>query len=383
MPKKKTRRPARAGRRAAASCRPVPSGLPDATAAGQEPWPGPPRRPIADAGWLRFLPPSAGDILDTEQLVTDMFRKVAADEPLWTWSEDLEDTPSTEDLVWDEFPHLSPGEVAEVAAEWDAQEDEVRSGHRRRFTSLCSALAMAEPDGTFTDLYQFCLRVGLAEERAVGGQPWVFPNPEPRNVLDVLPPASDLAAAERAEQEREAAEQAWEDEWMRCEHAEDIISLLSDGTGGKPATTSIQRLTRLLDAPEDEIRRAIAHLARPIPRFGRSHMTCSHDPLTVPAHKVITLAIDWEAHDLDKGIRSSPPQLAGVACIACGTDYQAFPAKPQVVPGPAGAAPQLSPLVACRGTCAAGYGSPAGTGQPVPPIEDRVLRLKQVTTQSP
>jgi len=116
--------------------------------------------------------------------------------------------------------------------------------------------------------------------------------------------------------------------------------------------------------------------------FGRAHMSCTADPLTVPAHRVITLAVDWEAHDLDKGFTRTPEQLAGVACIDCGTDYQQHPERPQVTAGRAGAAPGPGPLVACRGTCAAERGSATGTGHPVPPIEDRILRLKQLTAAS-
>ena len=72
----------------------------------------------------------------------------------------------------------------------------------------------------------------------------------------------------------------------------------------------------------------------------------------------------------------------GVACIDCGTDYRQHPERPQVTAGRAGAAPSPGPLVACRGTCAAERGSATGTGHPVPPIEDRILRLKQLTAAS-
>lgn len=383
--KKKTRRPARADRRASAvrnrslssaSARDV--GLehdPDS--------PGLPGLSRPDIGWLRFLPPSAGDILDAERPVAELFGKVPADEPMWAWAEDLEDG-STEDLVRDEYPHLGQDEVAVIVAEWDAHEDEIRFGRRRRFTALCDALGMTEPEGTFADLYQFCLRVGIAEERPVGGEPWVFPVPQARDVLDVLPADSDLAAAERAAQEHAASERLWETEWMLYgEYTEQIIDLFSDGTTGEAVTTSIGRLARLLGAPEAAARHAVAHLTSPIPMFGRSHMWCSADPLTVPAHRVITLAVDWDAHDTDKGLKQSPAQLAGVACAACGTDYRAFPERAQVVPGPAGDGLQPTPLVVCRGTCAAGYGSPAGTGQPVPPIDDRVLLLEQLTAGRP
>jgi hypothetical protein len=108
-------------------------------------------------------------------------------------------------------------------------------------------------------------------------------------------------------------------------------------------------------------------------------MSCTADPLMVPAHRVITLAVDWEAHDLDKGLVRSAEQVAGVACIDCGTDYRRHPEWPQVVAGLAGAAPDPEPLVACRGTCAARHGSATGTGQPVPPIENRILLLKQLS----
>ena len=117
--------------------------------------------------------------------------------------------------------------------------------------------------------------------------------------------------------------------------------------------------------------------------FGRSHMWCSADPLTVPPHRVITLAVDWDAHDTDKGLKQSPAQLAEVACTACGTDYRAFPERAQVVPGPAGAWTSRPRWWHAGAPCAAGYGSPAGTGQPVPPIDDRVLPLDQLTARRP
>jgi hypothetical protein len=245
------------------------------------------------------------DILDAEQPVAEMFRKIPAGEPMWTWWQDQEDV-STENLVRDQFPHLSQDDVAMLAAEWAAEEDEIRSAHRHRFTALCNALGVTEPGGTFADLYQFCLQIGVADERAVDGAPWVFPTPTARNVLEILPPDSDLAAAERAAQEHAASQMLWETGWMlHGEHAEQIIDLFAEGTKRDTVTTSIQRLARLLDAPEDAARHAVAHLASPIPDFGRSHMSCSHNPLTVPAHRVITLTVDWKAHDIDKGITRS------------------------------------------------------------------------------
>jgi hypothetical protein len=344
---------------------------------GEDPVPTGLRGP--DVGWLRLLPPSACDVLDAERPVAELFGKIPVDEPMWTWGEDLEEG-STEDLVRDEYPHLSDDEVAMLVAEWDAENATNRAEQRRRFTALCDALGMPEPEGTFADLYQFCLRIGIAEEREVNGEAWVIPTPQARDVLDVLPADSALAAGERAFRERDAPQRAWEADWMRySEHTERIIDLFSDGTPGGPVTTSIQRLARLLDAPEDTVRHALAHLTSPVPEFGRAHMSCTADPLTVPAHRVITLAVDWEAHDLDKGFTRTPEQLAGVACIDCGTDYRQHPQRPQVVAGLAGAEPSGEPLVACQGTCAAEHGSATGTGQPVPPIEDRVLRLTQLT----
>jgi hypothetical protein len=108
-------------------------------------------------------------------------------------------------------------------------------------------------------------------------------------------------------------------------------------------------------------------------------MSCSADPLTVPAHRVITLAVGWEAHDLDKGLVSSAEHVAGIACIDCGTEYRQHPQWPQVVVGLAEGGQDPVPLAACRGTCAARHGSATGTGQPVPPIENRILLLKQLT----
>lgn len=147
-------------------------------------------------------------------------------------------------------------------------------------------------------------------------------------------------------------------------------------------TTSLQRLARKLEVAEDTARRALAHLVSPNPVSGRAHMSCTADPLTVPAHRVITVAVDREARDLDKGLARAPEQLAGVACIACGTDYRQHPARPQVIAGRPGASSGPDLLVACRGTCAADYGSATGTGQPVPPIEDRITHLKELTAAS-
>jgi Family of unknown function (DUF6042) len=382
MPKKKkSRRPARAARRVGAARNKLRS-----PASPRDVGPGedggalaPLRVSGVDTWWRRFLPRSALTVLDRDRPVAEVFGEIPADEAMWTWDGDEEDE-RTEDLVRDEFPHLTQDEVALVAVEWDAHDAEVRSAHRRRFTTLCDALGMAEPTSTFADLYRFCLQVGIAEERDCDGVPWVFPAPTARNVLDILSPDSDLAAAERAAQERDAAERLWETEGMLYgEYAEQIMGLFGEHMAREAVTTSIQRLARFLGIPEAAARHALAYMTSAIPGFGRSHMLCSHDPLSVPAHRVITLSVDWEAHDIDKGIAWSPAQQAGVACISCGADYRDARGRIPVVAGPAGTDPQQIPLVACQGMCAASYGSPAGTGQPVPPLEDRVLVLERLS----
>ncbi|MBV9208078.1 MAG: hypothetical protein JO037_22370 [Actinobacteria bacterium] len=224
---------------------------------------------------------------------------------MWTWAEDLEDDDSTESFVRDEYPHLAPGDVAAVAAEWDVQEAKVRSGCRRRFTALCDALGMTEPKGTFADLYQFCLRIGIAEERARDGVPWVFPAPTARDVLDVLPADSELAAAERDAQEHAASERLWETELMLYgEYTEQIIDLFSGGGARETVTISIQRPARRLGIPEAAARHALAHLTSPFPMFGRSHMSCSDDPLAVPAHRVITLTVGLGGARLGQGFHA-------------------------------------------------------------------------------
>jgi hypothetical protein len=380
--KKKARRPGRAASRAVAggSQRQQPA-LPRAVDPEQDPdlEEGLMVSPV-DRGWRRFLPPSAATILERDRPVAEMFAEIPADEPMWTWSEDLE-PESTEDLVRDEYPHLTDDEVARVTAEWDARDAAVRSEHHRRFTALCDALGVAEPEGTFTDLYRLCLQVGIAEERTCDGVPWVFPATAARNVLDILPPASDLAADERAAQEQASGVRLWETGSMLYgEYAGQVLELFSRDAGCETVTTSIARVARLLDVPEAVARQALAHLTSVIPGFRRSHMSCSHDPLTVPAHRVITLTVDWAAHDIDKGFARSPAQLAGLACVTCGADYRADPARTAVVAGPAGADPQQNPLVACAGLCAAECGSPSGTGQPVPPLEERVLLLQQAAS---
>lgn len=386
MPKKKARRPERAGRRAgAAGNRPAATAI--ARDRDREPQEAADSSPEglglrdADRGWLRFLPPSAATILELERPLTDMFREIPADEPMWTWGEDLDENESTEDLVRHYSPHLTADEVTAVAAGLDA--DAHRARHRRRFTAPCDALGGAEPEGTFADLYQFCLLIGVAEERTREGVAWVLPVPTARNVLEVLPPDSDLASAEGAAQDMDTRLRLWDSETLLYgDPAEDILDLFSGGTGREAMTTSIQRLGRFLGLPEDAARHALAHLTGVNPVFGRSRATCSDDPLTVPAHRVNTVTMDWEAHDIDMGHEPSPGQLAGVECIACGIDYRESPERTPVVAGPAGADTRQNPLIACQGSCAAGFGSPGGTGQPVPPIEDRVLILEQLAARS-
>lgn len=370
MAKKKARRPARAQRRAAdvAASRRMPL---QARSVALEDIPAAPGRLEfdADTGWRRFMPPSASDVLAAEQPVSELFGKIPRGEPIWTWWEDEDDT-STGDLVRDDHPHLRDDEVRELVAELDAETAQARAERKARFTALCEALGVPEPQGSFADLYQFCLQIGIAEERPVSGQPWVFPVPHARDVLDILPPGSPLAASERAYREHSALDRAWEADDERYGDASDTIiaELFGDGNSGAPVTTSIGRLARLLDAPEETARRAVAHLASPNPLFGRSHMSCTADPLAVPAHRVITLAVDWEAHDADKNLAPAPEQLAGVACIQCRADYREQPGRPQVTAGLAGADPRPDPLIACRGICSAECGSLAGTGQPVPSL---------------
>lgn len=169
----------------------------------------------------------------------------------------------------------------------------------------------------------------------------MFPAPTARNVLDILSPDSDWAAAERAAQERDAAERLWVTEGMLYgEYAEQIMGLFGEQMAREAVTTSIQRLARFLAIPEAAARHALAHMTSAIPGFGRSHMLCSHDPLSVPAHRVIRLSVDWKAHDIDKGIARSPAQQAGVACISCGADYRDARGWIPVVAGQAGTDPQ-------------------------------------------
>jgi len=108
-------------------------------------------------------------------------------------------------------------------------------------------------------VYPFCLQVGLVKERTCDGVPWVFPAPTARNVLDVLSPDSDLAAAERDAQERAANERLWQTEWMLYgEYAEQIIDLFKGGNAretvrpafsASPGTSASPRLRHVTRSP--------------------------------------------------------------------------------------------------------------------------------------
>lgn len=383
MPKKKKqRRPASRTRQAASRRPPRPDPVPaDVELLTRE-------RPatLGDKGWLAYLPPLAGDILQDSQPLSGLFQKIPAETPMWTDpnDEDEEEPDSGKQSIYEwmtdqQFPWLTEQEAAVIQEHWrkeeEADDERWRKKSRHEFAVLCEDLGVIPSGETFADLYRWCLDAGLAEERDYHGERWVFPAADAKNILDVLPPDSELAAGERDRQAEAAASAAWLNSNLRYGEQADQIMDLIEGAG-EPFTTSIQRLADAIEAAEEDIaRKAAAHLTSP----HRPRATCTHDLDTIPSDKVFTLtAIPRPRAREDGRYEITREQQAGVACCTCAVDFRENPGREQVVAGLTGEDSQPGPLIACPGICAAPYGSIYGSGGTVPPLEDRVLRLKEL-----
>lgn len=387
MPKKKKQRRPASRMRQAASRRPL---RPDPVPADVELLTRERPATLGDKGWLAYLPPLAGEILQDSQPLSGLFRTIPADTPMWTDPEDEDDEepdPGKQSIYeWmtgQQFPWLTEQEAAVIQDHWrkeeEADDERWQKKSRHEFAVLCEDLGITPAGETFADLYRWCLDAGLAEERDYQEERWVFPAADAKNILDVLPPDSELAAGERVRQSEAAASAAWLNSNLRYgERADQIMDLLDDAE--EPVTTSIQRLARAIEASEDTARQAVAHLTS----AHRPRATCTHDLLAVPAHQVFTLtAIPRPQAREDGRYELTREQQAGVACCTCAIDFRDNPGQKQVVAGLAGEDFKPGPLIACPGICAARYGSIYGSGGTVPPLEDRTLRLKELAVGQP